>query len=132
MKKIAIFLVSSLMLLTVSASAQRVILRTNNNYDIRIDGRYYNGNSASIPYLNPGYHEIRVYELRSGGFLGMGRRRTLVSSSSFYLGNNDVVINVDSYGQARITQSNNWANGNRYDRRHRRYDRDYDRNYNRY
>jgi len=129
MKKIAVFIVSSFLLLTISASAQTVTIRSNNNYDIRIDGRYYNGNSASIPYLNPGYHDVQVYQVTSRGILGLGKRRTLVSSSRFYLGNNDVVINIDAYGQTRINQSGNWANGNRYDRRmHRRYNRNY--NYN--
>ena len=74
MKKIAILIVSSLLLITVSASAQQVILRSNNNYDIRIDGRYYNGNSATIPYLNPGYHDVQVYQVTGNGFLGFGRR----------------------------------------------------------
>jgi hypothetical protein len=130
MKKIAIFIVSSLLLIAVSASAQRVILRSNNNYDIRIDGRYYNGNNASIPYLNPGYHDVEVYQVTSGGFLGLGKRRTLVSSSRFYLGNRDVVIDVDPYGYARIDESNSWANGNRYGKRmHRRYNRNYNNNY---
>ena len=127
MKRIAIFLVTSLLLITISASAQRVILRSNNNYDIRIDGRYYDGNNASIPYLNPGYHDLRVYRVTSG-FLGLGKKRTLISSTSFYLGNRDVVINVDRDGYARINQSNNWARGNR-NGNGRRMDRRYDRNY---
>ena len=127
MKKIAVLIVSSLLLMTVSATAQQVTVMSNNNYDIKIDGRYYNANNASISNLAPGPHTVQIYQVTRGGFLGLGRQRVIVSSSRFYLGNNDVVINVDAYGQARINQYNNMANGNnRYGRgMNRRYNRNY-------
>jgi hypothetical protein len=130
MKKIAVFIAVGLMLIAVSSSAQRVTIRNNRHYDVRIDGRYYSNNNSSISYLSPGYHRVQVYQIHRGGFLGMNRRRILVSSSNFYLGNNDVVINIDRFGDARINQYGNMANGNRYGRgMNRRYYRNYNNNY---
>ena len=124
MKKI--YLLIAVAFLTISASAQNVILRLDNNYDVSIDGRNYEGN-ATIPNLGYGTHTVNVYEVKRG-FLGIGKRRTLVSSSDFELRNNDVMINVDQSGRLRINQVGK-DNSRRYDRnRDRDRDRDYGRN----
>jgi hypothetical protein len=121
MKKI--YLLLAVALLTFSASAQNVILRLDNSYDVSIDGRNYEGN-ATIPNLGYGQHTINVYEVKKG-FLGIGKKRNLVSTSNFELRNNDVTIDVDQNGQLRINELGN------YNTQNRRYDRTTDRNYDR-
>lgn len=118
MKKI--YLLLAVALLTISASAQNVILRLDNNYDVSIDGRNYEGN-ATIPNLGDGHHTVNVYEVKKG-FLGIGKKRNLVSTSNFELRNNDVTIDVDQNGQLRINEVGNSNTQNR------RYDRNTDRN----
>ena len=127
MKKIAVLIASCLLLITISATAQRVTVTSNNNYDVKIDGRYFNANNVAISNLEPGAHMVQVYEVTRGGLLGLGRRRVLVSSSRFYLGNNDVAINVDAFGQVRVNQFDNMA-GRRNRWRNRNYNSNYDRN----
>src|SRR5262245_27118956 len=123
MKKI--YLLIAVALLTFSASAQNVIVRADNNYDVSIDGRNYEGN-ATVPNLGYGQHAVNVYEVKKG-FLGIGKKRTLISSSGFELRNNDVMIDVDQYGQLRINElGNNNTQNRRYDNRNT--DRNYDRN----
>jgi hypothetical protein len=117
MKKI--YLLLAVALLTISASAQNVILRVDNNYDISIDGRNYEGN-ATIPNLEQGQHTVNVYEVKKG-FLGIGKKRNLVSTSNFELRNNDVTLDVDQSGQLRINEAGN------YNTQNRRYDRTTDR-----
>src|SRR5205814_2990514 len=130
MKKIAVLIASCLLLITISAKAQQVSVMSNNNYDVKIDGRYFNANNVSISNLAPGAHVVQVFEVTRGCFFGLGRRRVLVSSSRFYLGNNDVAINVDEYGQVRVNQFDNMA-GRRNRWRNRNYDRNYNSNYDR-
>ena len=103
MKKFSIFIVSALLAATISAKAQSVTLRISANYDVSIDGRYYENNEA-VPALSYGTHTVKVYEVRPG-FLGIGKKRSLVSSSNFELRNNDVVIEVNQNGQLRINES---------------------------
>lgn len=121
----------ALLTATISASARNVILRLNDNYDVSIDGRYYQGNTT-ISDLDQGRHRVNVYKV-SGGFLGIGKKRSLVSTSNFNLRNNDVVIDVNRNGEVRINKGNNYnSQDRRYDRTpDRRYDRDEDRRYGR-
>jgi len=116
MKKIYLLLAVGILAATISTSAQNVVLRMDNNYDVSIDGRNYEGN-ATIPNLGAGQHTITVYAVKPG-FLGIGKKRTQVSSSSFELRNNDVTIDVDQNGQLRINQMGNSTTQNRrYDER---------------
>ena len=100
MKKIYLLLAVGILAATISASAQNVILRMDNNYDVSIDGRIYETN-GTLPNIGYGRHTVNVYEVKRG-FLGIGKKRTVVSSSAFDLRNNDVTIDVDQYGQLRI------------------------------
>ena len=129
MKKI--YLLLAVALLTISASAQNVILRLDNNYDVSIDGRNYEGN-ATIPNLGYGQHTVNVYEVKKG-FLGIVKKRNLVTTSNFELRNNDVTLDVDQNGQLRINEVGNQNTQNRrYDRTtDRSSDRNTDRNYDR-
>ena len=123
MKKISVFILSSLFALTLSAAGRQpmVKINTSNNYEVRIDGNTYYGNNT-IPNLNQGTHAIQVYQVRKGLF---GKTRTLVSSSSFQLNNNDVDIFVDSNGQLRINESGNYNNNNTGKRNRGRTDNDW-------
>ena len=122
MKKIYLLLAVGILAATISASAQNVILRMDNNYDVSIDGRNYEDN-ATLPNLGDGRHTVNVYESKRG-FLGIGKKKTLVTSSDFELRNNDVTIDVDQNGQLRI---NEVGNSNTRNRRYE--DRNSDRNY---
>jgi len=105
MKKFTLFIVSALLLGTISASAQRVILRISNNYEVNIDGNYYDYNET-VPALSSGTHTVKLYEVKPG-FIGIGKKRTLLSSSNFELRNNDVIIEADQNGQLRINEVGN-------------------------
>lgn len=131
MKKIYLLLTIGLFVATISASAQNVILRLDDKYDVSIDGRNY-ANNSTISTLDYGQHTVNVYEVKKG-FLGIGKKKELVSTSNFELRNNDVTIDVDQYGQLRINESGNYNTQNRrYDRTtDRSIDRDADRSYDR-
>lgn len=105
MKKIYFLLTVTLFAATLSLSAQRVMLRLYNNYEVNIDGRYY-GTNATVPTLSYGQHTVKLYEVQPG-FLGIGKKRNLVSSSTFEMRDNDVIIEADQYGQLRINQVGN-------------------------
>ncbi|HLF47694.1 MAG TPA: hypothetical protein VI548_14795 [Chitinophagaceae bacterium] len=108
MKKFYFLLAVALFAATLSVSAQRVILRLNNNYEVNIDGRYY-GSNATVPTLSYGQHTVKLYEVQPG-ILGIGKRRNLVSSSTFEMRDNDVLIETDQNGQLRINQVGNYNN----------------------
>lgn len=114
MKKISLFVLSSLFALTLSARDQQpmVTVNSSNDYEIKIDRTTYNGNNT-IPNLSQGTHSVQVYQVKKAL---LGKRRTLVSSSSFELRNNDVNISVDNSGQLRINESGDFNNTRRRDR----------------
>ena len=111
MKKLFTLVVASFVAIGVSARQPQVIVNSTEKYDVKIDGQFINGSSAVIPSLAQGTHTVEIYSV-SGGILGLGKKRTLVSSHQFNLRNNDVRIDVDQNGQARITEI-----GTRDDRR---------------
>ena len=110
MKKISVLILSSLFALTLFASGRQplVTINTSNDYEVMINGTYYRGNNT-IPNLSQGTHSVQVYQTKRGL---LGKRRTLVTTSSFQLNNNDVSIFVDSNGQLRINESGNNNNNN--------------------
>lgn len=115
-------MLSSLFALTLSATGRQpmVTVNSSNDYEIKIDRTTYNGNNT-IPNLNQGTHSVQVYQVKKGL---LGKRRTLVSSSSFELRNNDVNISVDNGGQLRINESGDFNNTRRRDRSRESSDRD--------
>jgi hypothetical protein len=126
MKKYLLFALGAVLAFSLSASARlpQVTVRVAKNYEVVIDGQTYKGNNA-IPGMYQGYHQVQVYSTR--GFIL--KQRTLISSSSFNLRNNDVMIDVDQNGQLHIYQDS-YAQNDRnrnYNERDRNYD---DRNYN--
>jgi hypothetical protein len=129
MKKFTSFLIAGLMVLVASASAQqsRVILNSNTNYEVQIDGRAYNSaGTSTITDLSVGAHTIAVYQVVSNGIFGIGKKKNLLSSEQFNLGNNDVNIDVSQNGQVRISQ--NGYNGNNNTNRNRNGSYNEDRN----
>lgn len=117
MKKYILFALGAVLAFSLSAAARlpQVSVRVSKNYELTIDGQTYKG-SNTIPGLSQGYHQVQVYSTKGGFIL---KKRTLVSSSSFNLRNNDVMIDVDENGQLHIYQdsySRNDRNGN-YDPR---------------
>ena len=111
MKKIYTMLTVALLAVTVSASAQQVILRFNDNYEVKIDDRKYSS-TETVPVLSYGRHSVELYRVQ-GGFLGIGKKRTLLSSSNFELRNNDVIIEVDQNERLRINEVGNTDNQKR-------------------
>lgn len=106
MKTLVLLLATTLITATAIAAADRnptVTISNRSEYSVYIDDRFYSGerDNISLTNLNPGYHTVKVYRQKSGLFGG----KTLVSSSSFNLRNNDVRINVSNTG--KITLSNN-------------------------
>ncbi len=104
MKKIyALIMGSFIAFAAIAADRQPVVtINANDNYDIRIDGRFYT-NSGNIA-LSQGHHEVEVYKVKK---TFLGKRRILVSKNSFNLRNNDVQIYVDQNGESRIRESRN-------------------------
>jgi hypothetical protein len=127
MKKILTLTTAFIMAFVTLAMARQpqVTVSVNNmygrEYDISIDGRLYTANNVTLTNLYPGMHSIEVYEVRNGGILGIGKKRVLVSSSSFRLNNADVQINVDRNGQLRINEygynNGGWNNNGNYGNR---------------
>ncbi|MES2648830.1 MAG: hypothetical protein V4717_18280 [Bacteroidota bacterium] len=121
MKKFTSLFIAAFLLIVTSASAQRVILQSNTNYEVQIDGRSYDATGQStITDLPFGNHTVAVYQVVSRGIFGIGKKKSLVTSEQFNLGNNDVYINVSQNGQVRISQ--NGDNSNKKRDRNRDYD----------
>lgn len=123
------------MVFVASASTQqsRVILNSNTNYEVQIDGRAYNSTGTStITDLSLGAHTVSVYQVVSNGILGIGKKRNLLSSEQFNLGNNDVNIDVSQNGQVRISQNGYNRNDNTNRNRDGGYNRSNDRDNDRY
>jgi len=119
MKTVLTFVAGLLLTLTTMAADSRppsVVIKSNRNYEVVIDGRTYrNDNTIRLDRMRPGMHTIKVYERGRGIF---GRMR-LVSAKNFFVRNNDLRITVGYNGYVNIDER-------RYDRRGR--DNDWDRN----
>jgi hypothetical protein len=132
MKTVLTFVAGLLLTLTTMAADSRppsVVIKSNRNYEIVIDGRTYrNENTIRFDRMRPGMHTIKVYE-RSRGFFG---RMRLVAAKNFFVRNNDLRITVGYNGYVDIDERryNRRGRGWDNDRNDRRYDndRDWDRN----
>jgi hypothetical protein len=107
MKKIFTLVLGLMFTVAMFAADRRptVTVTSARSFEIVIDGRHYMpnyGNAVSISNLFNGQHNIKVYQVRSGFLM---RSKRLVATSSFQLRNNDVLINVDRFGQLQIIQS---------------------------
>jgi hypothetical protein len=107
MKKILGLFLGSMMAFSFSVAGRDPVIKvntSNSNYDVRIDGRAYS-NAGNI-YLYEGNHEVEVYKVKKSLF---GKRKVLVSRSSFDLSSNDIMIYVDDAGQVRLDNAGNSA-----------------------
>ena len=112
MKKI-FTLATGLLISAVMFAADRrpsVTVTSSKKYQIVIDGKAISSgyaSSVSIDGLRQGFHNIKVYQLNKFMFLS---NKKLVASSGFQVGDCDVNIQVDRFGQIDVSQSasNNW------------------------
>lgn len=125
MKKIFTLTLGLMLTVAMFAADKRPIVTVTSakKYEIVIDGRQYssNDNTISISTLFYGQHDIKVYKVKPGFFMGSKR---LVASSNFALQNNNVQINIDRIGQIQIVESrfghhwndhdSRWKNDNGY------------------
>jgi hypothetical protein len=113
MKKIFTLLAGLFLTVAVFAADRRpsVTINTMKNFRVVVDGRSFYGNSNSIqlPNAYSGRHTIQVFEMKRG-FFGRTQER-MVSARSFRLDRNDLMINVDFYGNISIKER-----FNRFDR----------------
>ena len=119
MKKFTTLLIAAMVVLVASASAQqaRVILRSNTNYEVQVDGRTYdNTGTSTITDLPYGRHSVAVYQVVSKGIFGIGKKRNQLSFEQFDLRNNDVIIDVNQNGQVRVSENGNYGNNNQRNR----------------
>lgn len=149
MKKIFTLALGSMLMLAASAADKKPSVTVNapKKYEIVIDGRtiqtgdmrvfndgrgYQSTNSVNIPFLRDGRHTVQVYQLSKGIFM---KRKVLVASSSFQMRNKDIAINVDVFGNLKISESRSrydwngkdWGNGRDNDRDdHNQYDKSID------
>jgi hypothetical protein len=73
-------------------------------------------------------HTIQVFEIKRGFF---GAKERLINSQIFFLGRNDIVINVDRFGrihfdEMRFNDRYNDRDDRFKEKRHDDHDRDYD------
>lgn len=109
MKNFLSFLLASMMVFVTSASAQQgqVILNSNTNYEVQIDGRTYREpGTTTINDLAPGAHTVAVYQVVSRGIFGIGKKRNQLAFEQFNLANDNVSIAVSQNGQIRISKDN--------------------------
>lgn len=128
MKKIFTLIAGMLFAAALFAADRRPVVKINSskNYKIVIDGKAYfgNNNTISLDRFNGGRHTIKVFEMKRGYF---GGREKLVSSSIFMVNRNDVVINIDWFGNISIREKKNYRHFGDNDRDDDWNDRDHDR-----
>lgn len=110
----------------------QVTISSAKNFKIVVDGRAYFGSDYGITLydLRPGFHNIQVFEMGRGYF----RRERMVANTSFCMERNDLMINIDFWGNVAVRQMKGWDRrfGNDRDRRDDDHDRRGNRGYNEY
>jgi hypothetical protein len=131
MKKVFTLAFASLFALAALAADHypSVIIKSRRNFEVVVDGRnYFDDHSIRLDRPYRGMHTIKVYE-RSRWFFGT--RLRLVSSKRFFVGNEDLRITVNAFGNIDIDEMGyGRSRGRNYDRdrdwNDRGYDRDWD------
>jgi uncharacterized membrane protein YgcG len=147
MKKIFTLLASFILTLSLFAAAPRpktmLTVQSYDQSDIRvvIDGRRFEPNTSylRIRDMQPGYHQVKVYrERRSGLFTIFGNKYDMVYNNSMFIRpQSNIMITIDRYGRAQMSESRMNGNGRNYgwdDRNHgwsndNDYDFDHGRNF---
>ncbi len=115
MKKIFTLIASSLLSLSVFAAGHQptITITSEKNFRIVVDGKSYSGSNISIsPWdFYDGMHSIQVYDMQKGLFrnFSFGRfdrddRARMISSTTFQVQRNDVMIHVDCFGRITVSQ----------------------------
>lgn len=130
MKKIFTMCLGLILTAAVFAADRKpdVTIVSPTKYEIVIDGKtYFSGDKTmSIANLRNGRHTIQVYETTNG--FSFFKKKKLVTSKVFQLGNNDVKITIDRFGHLTIMEEkyghdNKFGKDNRDRNDHDRIDR---------
>ncbi len=137
MKKMFTLFAGLFMSIALFAADRRPSVMLNNyshQYKVVIDGRAYFGDNIRVDidnnygygnnYGNKQIHTVKVYEMRQGFF----QRERLIDAATFYLGNRDMVINVDRFGSVRVQEFRNRGRNGRDRRDDNHWDGNDDRN----
>jgi hypothetical protein len=113
---------------------------TANRFTVVIDNGYQlasNGNTVNAGMLNPGMHNVVVYQWRTN-FWGKQKREVVYSNSIFLKPNVETALSINAYGRVNISEKvlykdyrDNNKRGRDDDRRDRR-DDDRDRDHGRH
>ncbi len=122
MKKIFTLVAGLFLTVAVFAADHKpsVMLNTTGRYKVVIDGRAYFDDHMNVRLDKWGNnrHTIQVFEIKHGFF---GSRERLVNAQTFFIGRNDVVINVDRFGRIDFDEM---RYNDRYNDRHDHYGND--------
>jgi hypothetical protein len=109
------------------SSALVVNAYTNSRVTVVVDNNLQyqaNGNGVDAGILNPGVHNIVVYQWRSN-FWGKQKREVLYSSSLCLKPNTETAVNINSFGRVNIIESPLYQNNQYgYDRDKKHHDHD--------
>jgi hypothetical protein len=113
-------LLLSISLLAADAKPKSILtVKSAERTDLRVilDGRRFEPgkNSLTIRGIDAGYHTIKIYRERMGGFFNiLGRRYEVVYSSSIAVKpRTSVNISIDRFGRATVTESRIFSGNDR-------------------
>ena len=108
------------------SSALIVNAYTSNRFTVVIDNGYQlasQGNTVNAGILNPGMHNVVVYQWRTN-FWGKQKREVVYSNSIFLKPNIETALSINAYGRVNISERALYKNyGHDTDRRDRDDDR---------
>jgi len=120
MKKIFTLAAGILFATALLAADRRPVVKVNSSkhYKIVLDGRAYFGSdmTISLDRFQGNRHTIKVYEMKKGYY---GNRERLVGSTTFRTDRNDVIINIDWFGNISIREMKNYRRYGNHDRNDR-------------
>jgi hypothetical protein len=105
---------------------------TRKNITIVIDNNLQyqaNGNALNLGALNPGMHNIVIYQWRSN-FWGKQKREIIYSNALFLKPNVETALTINSYGRVDISERALYSNNNFGYDKDRRHDDDRDHRWN--
>lgn len=105
---------------------------TANRFTVVIDNGYQmqaNGNTINTGAINPGMHDVAVYQWRTN-FWGRPKREVVYSSSIYLKPNIETALSINAYGRVNISERalfNDYGrDGDRGDRDRRNWNNDDD------
>ena len=117
------------------SSALIVNAYTANRFTVIIDNGYQlasNGNTVNAGMLNPGMHNVEVYQWRTN-FWGKQKREVVYSNAIFLKPNIETALSINAYGRVNISEralfndyGRDGRNGDRRDHDRRNWNNDDD------